>query len=174
MSNPPSFTLNAINAQGLGLRVVFEWRGDRYGHTIYSVDGNESTPLCASVEGTPTDFWPASPPVQEIVEHELPGGQRTLLLTGQSGKSHWSATVEAAGACLCFDIAVRLKETAPTVRFDLRSVSSRKLLGIIPTIKRPRIGNNGRAACRLRTAIHWCRRCHRSYRTQQPSVGSIG
>jgi len=96
-------------AFGLVLRVEFVWRGDRYGHVISVVHSGVAQPLLESLEGTPTDDWPPSPPLQSLHRETLPDGRSALLLVGAAGRSHWSASVEAA-PCepkLIFDLACR-------------------------------------------------------------------
>jgi hypothetical protein len=87
------------------LSVVFERVTDRYQHTIlYS-----GQPLLRSVEGSASDPWPASPPLQSLSLETLPDGRRVALLVGMAGRGHWSASVEAdqAGGAFAFDIACR-------------------------------------------------------------------
>ena len=50
------------------LRVVFRWRGDRYGHTIERRIDGQWTPLLESVEGLADirDDWPPSPVLQNL------------------------------------------------------------------------------------------------------------
>jgi len=90
------------------LRVEFVWRGDRYGHVISAVIGGQTELLLESLEGTPADDWPPSPPLQSLHRERLPDGRTALLLVGAAGRSHWSASVEAlAEPRLIFDIACR-------------------------------------------------------------------
>jgi hypothetical protein len=91
------------------LRVVFRWRGDRYGHTIERlIDGNW-WPLLESIEGTADDDWPPSPVLQSLHIERRPSGP-VALLVGQAGSSHWSASVEADWdrSELVFDVACRV------------------------------------------------------------------
>jgi hypothetical protein len=102
--------LEAVGQDGVGLRVEFERRGDRYAHVISRVGpGGKVRPLLESVEGLPTDDWPASPPLQSLHMQELPDGKRAALLVGMAGRSHWSASIEIAPgkAEIVFDIACR-------------------------------------------------------------------
>jgi hypothetical protein len=103
--------MEARNALGMGLRVEFERRGDRFGHVILLVmPGEEAVPLLESVEGGPSEDWPPSPPLQSLSIETLPDGRRAALLVGMAGKSHWSASIEAATpgeAALVFDVACR-------------------------------------------------------------------
>jgi hypothetical protein len=90
------------------LRVVFDWRGDRFGHVIEQrLDGNWRTVL-KSAEGSVDEGWPPSPPLQSLHIEERPTGL-VALLVGKSGTSHWSASIESAGSldALQFDLACR-------------------------------------------------------------------
>src|SRR5262245_36695789 len=90
------------------MRVEFVWRGDRYGHVISALDhAGQTVPLFESIEGTPADDWPPSPPLVNLHREMLPDGREALLSVGAAGRSHWSASVEAAQheAALMFDFA---------------------------------------------------------------------
>jgi hypothetical protein len=102
--------LDAVGQNGESLRVEFVWRGDRYGHVIYVADAaGQLQLLLESVEGTPEDAWPPSPPLQSLHRETLPDGRQALLLVGAAGRGHWSASVEASAgsAALTFDFACR-------------------------------------------------------------------
>jgi hypothetical protein len=92
-STPPPFTIEALDAEATGARVVFEWRDDRYHHAIYGVSLGENLLLAESVEDDCDSSWPPSPPLQQL--HKQPGGTggEVLLGTGMAGKSHWSGSV---------------------------------------------------------------------------------
>lgn len=106
-----SETLEAAGSGGALLRVEFLWRGDRYGHVISAADdAGELQPLLESLEGTPADDWPPSPPLQSLHRETLPEGRAALLLVGAAGRSHWSASVEVRNAGLSFDIACRYSD----------------------------------------------------------------
>jgi hypothetical protein len=111
--------LEAMGQDGAGLRVEFQWRGDRYGQVISLVEpggpvelGGKVMPVLESVEGLPSEAWPASPPLQSLNFHDVPGGNRAALLVGMAGRSHWSASIEAVTgqAIIRFDIACRCGE----------------------------------------------------------------
>lgn len=83
--------------------------GDRTGHGVWW-RGDEADLILSSLEGTPDQAWPSSPPFQEIVaENIAAGGRPALLGVGMAGKSHWSATIEGDGftEAVAFDIACR-------------------------------------------------------------------
>jgi len=98
------------------LRVRFTWHLDRYAHEISRRAGGDWQPLLVSVEGSPQDDWPASPPFQSLHIEERDDGRTLALLVGMAGKSHWSASIEiegpspAASACVSFDVACRVPD----------------------------------------------------------------
>ena len=103
-------SIEATGANGRLLRVEFVWRGDRFGQLISVVEASgQIHSMLESVEGTPTDDWPPSPPLQGVVVETRPDGRRVALLVGMAGGSHWSASVEAPSgvAELIFDLACR-------------------------------------------------------------------
>jgi len=113
-----SEVLDAAGPAGLILRVEFVWRGDRYGHVISNLEpGGSRTPLLESMEGTPADEWPSSPPLQSLHRETLAGGRAALLLVGAAGRSHWSASIEAGSGPgeLTFDMACRTGGAATQV-----------------------------------------------------------
>ena len=90
------------------LRVVFEWHGDRFGHFIQRHMLGRWITVLGSLEGTPNDEWPLSPPLQTLHIEERPDGPVALLI-GRAGSSHWSTSILALtdrGGFL-FDLACR-------------------------------------------------------------------
>ncbi|MCI0361319.1 MAG: hypothetical protein L0211_22785 [Planctomycetaceae bacterium] len=103
-------SLDAPGPDGLILRVEFIRLADRYRHVVSVVEpGGQVHPVFESVEGTATDDWPASPPLQSLSIEELTPARRAALLVGMAGNSHWSASIEPVSghAALVFDIACR-------------------------------------------------------------------
>jgi hypothetical protein len=105
--------VEAWGPDGVGLRVEFAQRGDRVGHVIRAIQRAESLtapPGMQSREGSASDVWPPSPPLQSIHLERRAEGKCVALLVGLSGKSHWSLSVEpvAGAAALKFDVACRL------------------------------------------------------------------
>lgn len=99
--------LDATDDHGTGLRIEFRWLGDRYGHTLFAIQGGETIAQLQSVEGDDETAWPPSPPLQECHRQEI-DSREVLLLTGAAGNSRWSASVEAqAGPAIRFDFACR-------------------------------------------------------------------
>jgi hypothetical protein len=117
------------------LRLMFLWRGDRFGHRIEGqIDGAWQV-LLESIEGSPADDWPVSPALQSLhVEHRPEGP--VALLVGKAGASHWSASVEPleAPSGFRFDIACRTgqppRNLGSTYRFP--SSAAAQLLMIAP------------------------------------------
>jgi hypothetical protein len=102
------------------LQLVFHWQGDRYGHRLeLAPDGARASvawrPFLESVEGSPDDAWPASPPLQECHVEPRPDGRTVALLVGRAGKSHWSLSVlcDPASSGLLFEVACRLAGEPP-------------------------------------------------------------
>ena len=135
------------NPAGFGLRVDFEFRQDRWMHRIHCLGvGRTHRLLLASVEGTSSDRWPPSPPLQELVierrsdpsaEGNAPQAaltRRVALLLGRAGSGHWSASLELFNdpVRLVVDVACRsaerpefigssfLSSNAPFRRADVR------------------------------------------------------
>ena len=79
----------------LHLEIVFLWEHDRWSHQWLLVDPQRpadaaSQLVLTSCEGDSQDAFPASPPLQQIHQQELGGGQ-TVMGVGMAGRSHWSA-----------------------------------------------------------------------------------
>ena len=105
-----SEVIDAVGRDGSVLRVEFVWRDDRFLHRISAIaQGGAALPLLESIEGTPADDWPGSPPLQSLSIEELGPGRRAALLVGMAGHSHWSASLEAipGAAQILFDLACR-------------------------------------------------------------------
>jgi hypothetical protein len=97
-------------AGGARLVVEFFERGDRLAHVVSWVSREgQKVDLLESIEGSPVDDWPTSPPLQSLSLESLTDGRRVAFLVGMAGRSHWSASVEplAATAAIAFDIACR-------------------------------------------------------------------
>jgi hypothetical protein len=105
-----SEAIEATGSSGTSLRLEFIWLGDRYGQRISLIDAKGAAQqLLESIEGTPHDAWPPSPPLQSLTIETRPNGQHAALLLGMAGRCHWSASIETAEgkAALIFDIACR-------------------------------------------------------------------
>lgn len=94
---------------GPDLQVVFDRRGDRWGHRIELLRDGELLVAVESIEGAAADAWPPSPAFQTLDVQSIAGRGQTALLVGKAGTSHWSAAIEADSVTetLRFDIACR-------------------------------------------------------------------
>ena len=116
--------LSALNSDGVGIRVRFDWLGDRYGHQIEAVDGHFSRKVLESVEGGQEANWPQSPPLQNVnvswITSDTQHGH-VAMLVGGTGNSHWSMCVSVrdgnkdvfdntSGTELFFDVACRVHD----------------------------------------------------------------
>lgn len=109
----PHLTIGSKSAQ---LTCRFERTLDRWQTRIELLCGaGPPVTLLQSVEGSSTDPWPASPPLQDI--QQLPGSPSVILATGMAGTGHWSVSMEATGTPtrdqIVWDAAVRLRTPPP-------------------------------------------------------------
>lgn len=105
----PEFTLTARSADGKELRVAFAKLGDRWQHTVHFVREGNDRVAGTSLEGSPEESWPPSPPLQSI-SLETIDGRQVALGVGMAGTCHWSLSVEpvADAAAFVFDWACRV------------------------------------------------------------------
>ena len=100
----------SLNLGPVQIEVVFGKQHDRYAHVVRAVstDGDPPhwTTLLDSVEGTPQQNWPTSPPLQACQAI----ADDTLLATGMAGASHWSLAVTRGTSKLAWDVACRFKQ----------------------------------------------------------------
>ncbi len=103
-------TLETRCQDGVGFRVDFGWREDRYGHQIATVHDPDKPILFVAELGGGRADWPDSPPLQQISWMETTPGRRIALLVGMAGKSHWSVSIETdpSEVGLLFDVACRV------------------------------------------------------------------
>jgi hypothetical protein len=105
-----SEAIEAAGSNGRRLRLEFVWRNDRYQQIVSAIDAQGRVQvLLESIEGSATDDWPPSPPLQTLTVEQLPDGRRVALLLGMAGRSHWSASAEplAGEAKIAVDLACR-------------------------------------------------------------------
>jgi hypothetical protein len=123
------------------LRVVFDWRGDRYGHNIQQQFEDAWHTVLESLEGSPDEDWPPSPVLQSL-HIERRDTASVALLVGKSGTSHWSASVEpvASRTALQFDIACRVQSPPEQIGSVYRLVD-RTGLQIAPVTVLPQVGS---------------------------------
>ena len=121
--SPAPTILEVLNEVQKGLRIEFHWLGDRFGHTLFAVNGSDSTRLLESVEGTSDDVFPPSPPIAELHQQN-----DTLFLTGATTAGHWSVSVEPKlqgnQGCLVFDVACRLKSVTQQLSSSYKVASA--------------------------------------------------
>jgi hypothetical protein len=131
------------------LRIVFQWRGDRYGHTVERrIDGQWRSVL-ESLEGSSDDDWPQSPALQDL-HIERRGSGPVALLVGKSGTSHWSVSVEALAGetALRFDVACRLHRSPRWLGSTYRVIA-----GQVPPLDI--VALPGEAICELEPPTQW-------------------
>jgi hypothetical protein len=136
------------------LRVRFRFFQDRFAHDVWLSDGTTWVCVLQSVEGSPSDDWPASPPLQSL-HFERRDERQLALAVGMAGHSHWSASIELdpREQCAKFDIACRSRGAmAPWLG------SSYRVLDVQPGKKRavPQAVLNPRALPGVRMAIERC------------------
>lgn len=106
--------LESLQLRGERLRLELIGLPDRVGHRLWlrETPGTEERLLLESVEGTPAEAWPASPPLQDASFETRPDGSQLLLLVGMAGRSHWSASFQLLPLeeTIEFDIACRTNE----------------------------------------------------------------
>ena len=118
--------LESFDSKGNGLRVYFDWCGDRFEHRIVGYGLRrfigfsrvKSANLLTSVAALSNDIWPYSPPLQELNESFIMSDDNyghVVYLLGSTTYGHWSTCVEA-GDCsgdsppsLVFDVACRAR-----------------------------------------------------------------
>ncbi len=83
---------------------------DRLQHVVVWQEGETRVELLRSLEGSPDDPWPPSPPLQQL-HVERQAGVRVALEVGMAGRNHWSQSIESLGdrPALRFDSACRLQ-----------------------------------------------------------------
>src|SRR5687768_16641761 len=96
---------------GDGLVVLFQRHNDRYVHEAGIAGLNSEVALLKSVEGSPDEVWPISPPCQQVHFEERLGRLQIALAVGMAGTSHWSMSVELdpARGRITFDVACRVR-----------------------------------------------------------------
>lgn len=104
--------LESVSSSGHVLRLVLEQATDRVAHRIEVLDSDSHVLAeLRSIEGTSAEDWPPSPPLQSCSLQEIRPGQTAAFLVGMAGKTHWSASIEAAPreGALVFDFACRVQ-----------------------------------------------------------------
>lgn len=98
-----------ISLSAGALSVRYSKLRDRLSHTVGIAVGDSYIPLLESIEGSEEEPWPASPPMQQMVEECFtPGANPVLLGVGLSGNGHWSTAINTQKiGQLKFDIACK-------------------------------------------------------------------
>jgi hypothetical protein len=123
--------------EAAGLRVRFFWHGDRFAHDVWIHDAGQWICALQSVEGSPEDDWPPSPPFQSLNIEPRNDDRFVALLVGMAGKSHWSASaaIDLLLPCVHFDVACRVPAAcAPRLSSAYRTARG-GLLEIEPVIE---------------------------------------
>ena len=97
--------VEVLDDAGCGVRAEFYFVNDRFHHTLFRVKAGALISSLESVEGSPTDDFPPSPPFSELHQQD-----ETLFLTGATVTGHWSMSVQPIDRVLLFDIACRVKQ----------------------------------------------------------------
>ncbi len=105
--------LSALDSDGNGIQVRFEWHRDRFRHFIERVQSGRITLLLCSRESGAEAEWPDSPPIQQLSVETIGQGLAALGV-GCAGKGHWSISVAPTTLeqrpALMFDLAIRSSE----------------------------------------------------------------
>ena len=100
------------------LSIRFIKSGDRLAHCIGLQTSSKGLggflPVLESIEGDAQEAWPASPPMQQIVQESIGQNSAPVLLgVGLSGNGHWSGAVEkTSSGSLKLDIACKISKPA--------------------------------------------------------------
>lgn len=107
------------------LSVRFTWTNDRYDHRVMA----SGSLIAQSVEGTPDQDYPPSPPLQQLSLESL-DGRDVILGVGAAGRGHWSVSVEGittedGSKGLKFDWACRTNDDSASLGTTYASVDAR-------------------------------------------------
>jgi len=115
------------------LNIRFIKSADRLAHCIGLQTSSEVSggflPVLESIEGDAKEAWPASPPMQQIVQEFIGHNSAPVLLgVGLSGNGHWSGAVEKTSAgSLKLDIACKSSKPASCLGSQYRVVGVTKI-----------------------------------------------
>lgn len=137
--NHSPLTVEAIDSDGIGIRVVFVRVADRYAHRIELVGSDRASVALESIEGDNQDDWPPSPPLQQLTIESRQGNRTVALLVGAAGRTHWSASVQSdpERRQITFDVACRLGETPRRLSSSYRTSSDATT---VPLDRQPQFG----------------------------------
>ncbi|MDB5388960.1 MAG: hypothetical protein JWM11_4606 [Planctomycetaceae bacterium] len=119
-------------------RLEFDWRDDRWAHSLWQDLQGIRLPIIRSVEGTTEQIWPGSPAFQDLHLERINPDCGEIQLLGQAGKNHYSGAIRCDGArnVIDFDLAVRIQSPAAaplTVSTYLHSNANTKERSAQPT-----------------------------------------
>lgn len=83
--------IELIGENGFGLFAQFWKQDDRYCHELGIIDGGQKVVLLTSVEGSPEEFWPPCPPIQQVYKQTVDDNP-VLLGVGMAGNRHYSTS----------------------------------------------------------------------------------
>jgi hypothetical protein len=115
-----------LNLRSSRLLVSFTKPGDRFHHSVATSVAAADEVCCQSGAGpseaghsgagTPQEFWPADPPLQQLVLEDMGSPPRRVALgVGMSGHGHWSLAAEVIDetiGVIQFDWACRIHRAA--------------------------------------------------------------
>lgn len=125
----PAASLASIDADGNGICVEFTKQIDRFEHTVLTVRAGDKIPVLRSIEGTPEDYAPPSPPYAELHQQDS-----VLFLSGATTIAHWSMSLEVVEQQIVFDVACRMKSGLEVVgsEYELLTSQHAELLQLMP------------------------------------------
>lgn len=114
------------------LRVDFHWLGDRFGHSVYAVYGDQSQLIYRSTQSQ--DFGPV---FQELHEQNTDDDGAILFLSGAGGGAHWSMSVQQAQQSIAFDVAARIAHEPldRLIAYTLEPKGTLESIGSSPSIQ---------------------------------------
>lgn len=124
-------SIQMASAIGIGLFAQFWKHDDRYHHELGLITGEQKTVLLSSIEGSPNDFWPSCPPIQQLYKQTVDENP-VVLGVGMAGSRHYSTSV-------------LLQPTESSVQLIVESAC---------LIKDPP-GNDGKMGTRYQTHQNW-------------------
>lgn len=115
-----SRVLESLDENRTGLRLVFSWIGDRFGHRVERLVEGEVVGTWHSVESDSSAAWPLSPPLQQLSIEPIEESP-VAFGVGSAGVSYWSLAVSPVvrnnSPALCFDVALKYPKNS-----DSRSI----------------------------------------------------
>lgn len=85
-------SIELVADNGQGLFVNCQWQIDRFVQVIGLIADQKRRPVMLSSEGSPQEFWPVSPPLQQVHRQEIENCP-VLFGVGMAGASHYSTSM---------------------------------------------------------------------------------